>query len=204
MHKLIMPIFIFCMCLLTLFANIASAGEFKKIELKGYTHGITKDLKQLVFTEGTDHIIFSVRKISNIATQFVVTRNDSKSFLYGTVLQNHEKYGSVSQIYHEKTGRYFYLVHLFCYPDGGFYNTTIMGLDPSDKKWHIFLDAKDYYHPDKYKSAHFWINKTNDLLLSFGDDDMGFNIPTQRYILYWNDAEQKFDYVDKGFGVHQS
>lgn len=208
MTRFFMSTILFCMCLLPLLSNTATAGSFQSMSLKDYEHNITESPKQLQFMEGTDIINFTARKISKSSMQFVVKHKKPEETLFGVVLQGGLKNGGmVNQVYEKNSGRYFYLVSLGVYLDGVHYKAVfakVMGIDPYDGKWHTYVDAKDYYHPLHYDEALLKVTATGDLLLSFWDGEYGVSgIQTQQYVLSWNDNEKRFDYIDNGVTIER-
>lgn len=203
MMKLIFSVAFICTCLLNLTTNVVAAGDFRYTIDHYYDHGITESPKQLQFSENNNRIFFTARKISNTAVQFLITQNSSQNILYSTVIKSGIHYGRVYQIYNDQSGRYFYLVSLAKYMDGGVDFNKVMGFDSSGKSWKTYLDTNDYYRPKGYDESWIYLDRTGDLCLSFSDGSAGPQVPTQLYVLHWNYNNQKFDYVDKGFGVHK-
>lgn len=73
MYRIILPAIFLCIFTLNLYTTIVSAGEFSDIDAKHFEHGITESPKQFEFTEGTNRIIFSARKINNFYGKYTKT-----------------------------------------------------------------------------------------------------------------------------------
>lgn len=203
MRKSFILTMIFSICISFLNIHFTSAGAFQSVTDKYYKPTITEKLQQLSFKEGADSIIFMAKKTSKTTAQFAVAYNNPKSILYDINIQKKPMYGRIYQIFDKNSGRYFYIVSIAQYPDGGRLLMQIMGMDPSTGKWHTYVNADDYYHPSEQKESWIFVNKAGDLILDFSDGSMGLAVPTQRYTFQWNNSTQKFDYIDEGFSVHR-